>query len=71
MIWENIKEIILKTSSECFPLLKGKIDELFNVIMNIGVDPSPLKSQIKKYMVGINRLNIVWCAYSIKISLMV
>ena len=58
MIRENIKEIVLKTSSECFPLLKRKIDELFNAIMNIGVDPS-LKSQIEKHIAGVNCLNIV------------
>ena len=48
MIRECIKKMILKTSSECLLLLKGKIDEFFNVIMKIGVDPSPLKSQIEK-----------------------
>ena len=57
MIGENIKEMILKTSNECLPLLKVKIDEFFNAIVKIGVDPSPLKSLIEKYMVGVDRLD--------------
>ena len=44
MIGKGIKEMIIKTSKECLPLLREKIDELFNAIMKIGVDPSPLKS---------------------------
>ena len=48
MIGEDIKDMIIKTSNECLPLLRGKIDEFFNAIANTGVDPSPLKSQIEK-----------------------
>ena len=44
MIGEDIKVMIIKTSNECLPLLRGKIDEFFNAIANTGVDPSPLKS---------------------------
>ena len=44
MIGKGIKEMIIKTSNECLPSLRGKIDELFNAITKIGVDPSPLKS---------------------------
>ena len=44
MIGEDIKEMIIKTLNECLPLLRGKLDELFNAIMKIGVNPSPLKS---------------------------
>ena len=44
MIGENIKEMIIKTSNECLPLLRGKIDELFDAITKTGVDLSPLKS---------------------------
>ena len=44
MIKEDIKEMIIKTSNECLPLLRGKIDELFNAITKIGVDLSLLKS---------------------------
>ena len=29
--------MILKTSNECLPLLKVKIDEFFNAIVKIGV----------------------------------
>ena len=44
MIEEGIKKMIIKTSNECLPLLRGKLDELFNAIMKIGVNLSPLKS---------------------------
>ena len=44
MIGEDIKEMIIKTSNERLPLLRGKIDELFNAITKIGVDLSLLKS---------------------------
>ena len=37
MIGEDIKEMIIKTSNECLPLLRGKLDKLFNVITKIGV----------------------------------
>ena len=58
MIREGIKEMIIKTSIECLPLLRGKLDELFNDIMDIGVDPSPLKSQIEKYMESVDHLDV-------------
>ena len=63
--------MIIKTSNECLPLLRGKIDELFNAIMKIGVDPSPLKSQIEKYMESIDYLDAVQRTHSMKISLKV
>lgn len=69
MIGESIKEMVLKTSNECLPLLKGKFDELLNAIVKIGVDPSPLKSQIEKYMVGVDHLEVVRQVKSTKISL--
>ena len=59
MIGEGIKEMIIKTSNECLPLLRGKIDELFNAITKIRVDPSPLKSQIEKYMERVDHLDAV------------
>ena len=59
--------MIIKISNECLPLLRGKIDELFNAIMKIGVDPSPLKSQIEKYMKSVDHLNAMWRTHSIKI----
>ena len=68
MIGEGIKEMIIKTSNGCLPLLRGKIDELFNVITKIGVDPSPLKSQIEKYIESVYHLNAVRRTYSMKIS---
>ena len=37
MIEESIKEMIIKTSNKCFPLLRRKIVELFNAIMKTGV----------------------------------
>ena len=43
MIGESIKKMILKAFNECLPLLKGKIDVLFNAIVNTEVDPSSLK----------------------------
>ena len=67
MIGEGIKVMIIKISNECLPLLRGKIDELFNAIMKIGVDPSPLKSQIEKYMESVDHLNAMWRTHSIKI----
>ena len=36
--------------------------------MNIGVDPSPLKSQIEKYMESVDHLDAMQCTHSIKIS---
>ena len=39
MIGEDIKEMIIKTSNECLPLLRGKIDEFFNAIAKNGVNP--------------------------------
>ena len=68
MIGEGIKEMIIKTSNGCLPLLRGKIDELFNVITKIGVDPSPLKSQIEKYIESVYHLNAVRRTHSMKIS---
>ena len=68
MIEEGIKKMIIKTSNECLPLLRGKLDELFNDIMDIGVDPSPLKSQIEKYMESVDHLDVVQCTHSMKIS---
>ena len=69
MIGEGIKEMIIKTSNEYLPLLRGKIDELFNAITKIGVDPSPLKSQIEKYMESVDHLDAVQHTHSMKISL--
>ena len=68
MIGEGIKEMIIKTSNECLPLLRGKIDELFNAIVKTGVDPSPLKFQIEKYKENVNHFNIVQRTHSMKIS---
>ena len=68
MIGESIKEMIIKTSNECLPLLRGKIDELFNAITKIGVNPSPLKSQIEKYMESVDHLDVVQGTHSMKIS---
>ena len=59
----------IKTSNECLPLLREKIDELFNAIMKIGVDFSPLKSQIEKYMESVNHLDTVQHTHSMKMSL--
>ena len=67
MIGEGIKVMIIKISNECLPLSRGKIDELFNAITKIGVDPSPLKSQIEKYMEIVDHLNSMRCTHSIKI----
>ena len=61
--------MIIKTSNECLPLLRGKIDELFNAITKIEVDLSPLKYQIKKYMESADHLDEVWRTHSMKISL--
>ena len=36
--------------------------------MNIGVDPSPLKSQIEKYIKSVDHLDVVQCTHSMKIS---
>ena len=65
---EGIKVMIIKISNECLPLLRGKIDELFNAITKIGVNPSPLKSQIEKYMESVNHLDVVHRTHSMKIS---
>ena len=54
MIGEDIKKMIIKTSNECLSLLRGKIDDLFNAIIKIGVDPPPLKFQIEKYMENVD-----------------
>ena len=59
MIGEGIKEMIIKTSNECLPLLREKLDELFNAITKIEVDLSPLKYQIKKYMESADHLDVV------------
>ena len=69
MIGEDIKDMIIKTSNECLPLLRGKIDEFFNAIANTGVDPSPLKSQIEKCMESVDHLDVVQHTHSMKISL--
>ena len=69
MIGEGIKEMIIKTSNECLPLLREKIDELFNAITKIGVDPSPLKSHIEKYMERVDHLDAVQCTHFMKVSL--
>ena len=61
--------MILKAFNECLPLLKGKIDVLFNAIVNTEVDPSSLKYQIEKYMIHVDHLDTVQWAYSMKISL--
>ena len=66
MIGECIKEMIFKTSDECLPLLKGKMNEFFNAIMKIGVNPSPLKSQIEKYMASVDCLDITRRAHSME-----
>ena len=66
---EGIKVMIIKISNECLPLLRGKIDELFNAITKIGVNPSPLQSQIEKYMESVDHLNAMWRTHSINISL--
>ena len=68
MIGECIKEMIIKTSNECLPLLREKLDELFNAITKIGVNFSPLKSQIEKYMESVNHLDVVQHTHSMKIS---
>ena len=68
MIGEGIKEVIIKTSNKCLLLLRWKIDELFNAITKIGVDPSPLKSQIEKYMESTDHPDAVRCTHSMKIS---
>ena len=68
MIEEDIKVMIIKTCNECLPLLRGKIDDLVNAIMKIGVDPSPLKSQIEKYMESVDHLDAVQRTHSMKIS---
>ena len=68
MIGEDIKEMLIKTSNECLPLLRRKIDELFNAIVNTEVDPSLLKSQIEKYMVSVDCLDRVQHTHFMKIS---
>ena len=60
--------MIIKTSNECLLLLRGKIDEFFNAITEIGMDPSPLKSQIEKYMENVDHLDAVQHTHSMKIS---
>ena len=68
MIGKNIKEMIIKTSNDCLLLLRRKIDELFNAIMKIRVDPLALKYRIEKYMVSVDHLDVVRHTYSMKIS---
>ena len=68
MIGEGIKEMIIKTSNGCLPLLREKINELFNAITKIGVGPSLLKSQIEKYIESVYHLNAVRRTHSMKIS---
>ena len=46
----------------------GKIEEFFNAITKIGVDPLTLKSQIEKYMESVDHLDAVQCTHSMKIS---
>ena len=46
----------------------GKIDEFFNAITKIGVDPSTLKSQIEKYMENVDHLDAVQHTHSMMIS---
>ena len=46
----------------------GKIDEFFNAITKIGVDPSTLKSEIEKYMECVDHLDAVQCIHYMKIS---
>ena len=36
------------------PIIERKIVELFNAITKIGVDPSPLKSRVEKYMESVD-----------------
>ena len=67
MIGEVIKEMIIKTSNECLPLLREKIDELFNAITKIEVDLSPLKSRIEKYMESVDHLDAMQHTHSMKI----
>ena len=59
--------MIIKTSNECLPLLRGKINELFYAITKTGVDPSPLKSQIEQYMERLDHLDAMRCTHSMKI----
>ena len=66
MIGEDIKGMIIKTSNECLPLLGGKINELFNAITKTRVDPSPLKSQVEKYMESVDHLDVVQHTISMK-----
>ena len=68
MIGKGTKEMIIKTSNVCLLLLRGKIYELFNAIVKTGVDPSPLKSRIEKYMVSIYHLDAMRYTHSMKIS---
>ena len=46
----------------------GKIEEFFNAITKIGVDPLTLKSQIEKYMESVYHLDAVQRTHSKKIS---
>ena len=64
MIGECIKEMIIKSSNESL-IIDIKIDEYFNAIMKTRVDPSPLKSQIEKYMVSVGHLDTMRHAHSI------
>ena len=68
MIGESFKEMIMKTSNECLSLLRGETDELFNAIAKTRVNPSPLKSQIEKYMESVDHLDVVRHTHSMKIS---
>ena len=49
--------------------MRGKIDEFFNAITKIGVNPSPLKFQIEKYMESVDHLDAVQHTHSMKIYL--
>ena len=68
MIEEGIKKMIIKTSNECLPLLRGKLDELFNTITKIGMNPSSLKSQIEKDMESVDHLDAMQHTHFMKIS---
>ena len=51
------------------PIIERKIVELFNAITKIGVDPSPLKSRVEKYMESVDHLDAVRRTHFVKISL--
>ena len=41
------------------PIIERKIDKFFNAITKIRVNPSPLKSQIEKYMESVDHFDVV------------